>query len=342
MPNTRSRLTQWIREYWLELLLVALFLAALFWIFQVGRDIWVASNVEPTVILTPRPLVESLPARTPVPPPAPTAVVQGFDALRAQASMASLAALGPQPVGAEAHAATAGAIADELTRAGWQVEEQSVDVGGVALRTLIGKAGSGSLVILGTHYDTPPLADLDPTEANRTQPVPGANDGGSGVAVLLELARSLDKTRLTREVWLVFHDGQYAPSGGEPVSAGARSLAESLPSEPLPEAVILLDLVGAADQRFPTDGNSDPALSQSLWTLGKELGYEAWFVPETRGAVDNGLLAFRERGISAVNIAGSDYPYRRTIDDTVDKVEAASLERVGRLLQAYLEKQAPF
>ena len=255
--------------------------------------------------------------------------------------MASLVALGPRAVGADAHDAAADAIVDELNRAGWQVEEQTVDVGGVALRTVIGKAGSGPLVLLGTHYDTPAVADLDPVQGNLTQPVPGANDGASGAAVLLELARSLDKAALNHEVWLAFLDGQYPPVGGEPVSAGARSLAESLPSEPLPEAVILLDLVGAADQRFPIDGNSDPALSQALWSLGKQLGYETWFVPETRGAVDNGLLAFRQRGIPAVNIAGPDYPYRRTVDDTVDKVDAASLERVGRLLQAYLEKQAP-
>ena len=341
MPKTANRLAQWIREYWLELLLVALLLAALFWIFQVGQGIWVTANAEPTVTSTPRPLIEGKPTQTPTPAPAPTAVVQGFDGQRALASVASLAALGPRPVGSEAHDTARVAIVDELNRAGWQVEEQTVDVGGVALRTVIGKAGSGPLMLLGTHYDTPAVADLDPVEANRTQPVPGANDGASGTAVLLELARSLDKATMNHEVWLTFFDGQYPPVGGEPVSAGARSLAESLPSEPLPEAVILLDLVGAADQRFPIDGNSDPALSETLWALGKQLGYETWFVPETRGAVDNGLLAFSQRGIPAANIVGPDYPYRRSVDDTLDKVDAASLERVGRLLQAYLEKRAP-
>ncbi len=341
MPKTGNRFAHWIREYWLELLLVALLLAALLWIFQVGRGIWATANAEPTSTPTPRPLVEGRPTRTPTPLPAPEAVVQGFDGQRALASVASLVALGPRPLGSEAHGTARVALVDELNRAGWQVEEQTVDVGGVALRTVIGKAGSGPLVLLGTHYDTPAVADLDPAEANRTQPVPGANDGASGAAVLLELARSLDKAKLTNEVWLTFFDGQYPPAGGEPVSAGARSLAESLPSDPLPEAVVLLDFVGATEQRFVIDGNSDPALSQTLWSLGKQLGYEAWFVPETRAAADNGLLAFRQRSIPAANIAGPDYPYRRTVDDTVDKVDAASLERVGRLLQAYLEKQAP-
>lgn len=340
MSKTVNRLTQWIRDYWLELLLVAVLLAALFWIFQVGRGIWVMANAEPTVTATPRPLIEGKPTPTPTPLPAPTAVVQGFDGRRAQASVAALVALGPRPIGSEAHGAAASAIVDELNRAGWQVEEQTIDVGGVALRTVIGKAGTGPMVLLGTHYDTSPVADLDPVEANRTQPAPGANDGASGAAVLLELARSLDKANLTNEVWLAFLDGQYPPGGGEPVSVGARSLAESLPSKPLPEAVVLLDLVGAADQRFPVNGNSDPALSQGLWSLAKQLGYEAWFVPETRGAVDTELLAFRQREIPAANIAGPDYPYRRTVDDTVDKIDVASLERVGRLLQAYLEKQA--
>lgn len=327
-----------MRDNWLELLLVLLFVAALAWIFQVSRDIWVTANAEPTATPTARPLIEGKPTSTPTPLP-PTAVVRSFDGQRAQVAVATAVALGPRAMGAAAHDAAATAITDELERAGWQVEEQTVDTGGVTLRTVIGKAGSGPLVVLGTHYDTPPLADLDPNAANRSLPAPGANDGTSSAAVLLELAAIVDTSQLTNTVWLAFFDGHYPPGGGDPVSAGAKTLAESLPSEPLPQAVILLDFVAAAGQQFFVDGNSDPALSQALWSLAQELGYGQWFVPETRGETDNGALAFRQRGIPVATIAGLDYPFRRTVADTADKVDAPSLERIGRLLAAFIEKQ---
>ena len=339
MPKPRNNLVQRLRDNWLELLLIAIFLAALFWIFQVTRGIWIAANAEPTATPTVRPLIEGKPTRTPTPTPVPAAIAQEFDQARALDLVVSLVALGPRPLGSEAHDAAADAIVAELNRAGWQVEEQTSDIGGVPLRSIVGKAGSGPLIVLGTHYDTPPLADLDPEMDNRSLPVLGANDGASGAAVLLELARSLDKDTLGNTVWLAFVDGQYPPTGGEPVSAGAKSLAEALPPEALPQAVVLLDLVGGLDQKFAVDQNSDPALTQALWSVAQQLGLEAWFLPETAGAVDNGVLAFRQRDIPAANIAGQGYPYRRTVKDTVDKIVAASLGRVGRLLKAYLENQ---
>lgn len=344
MRKTRPSFGTWIRNNWLELLLVAVFVAALVWILQTGRGLWEVANAEPTATPTARPLVEGRATRTPTvapapsPTPVPAAAVDGQRSLR---TIEALAAMGSRSLGAAGHDAAAAAIAEELRQNGWEVTEQTVDVGGVGLRTIVGKAGSGPLVIVGTHYDTPPQADLDPVEANRTSPAPSANDGTSSVAVMLELARALDKSKLTNEVWLAFFDGQYPPPGGDPVSAGASALAESLPNQPMPAAVILLDFVGAAGQRFFLDSNSDPVLSQALWSLAQQLGYDAWFVPEAQGTSANGVSAFRQRGIPAANIVGIDYPYRRTIDDTVDKIDAASLERIGRLLQTYLEAQAP-
>ncbi len=338
MRKTRLTPGQWIRSNWLELLLVLVFVAALAWIFQVSRTIWVTATAEPTAAPTARPLIEGKPTSIPTPPP-PTAVVRSFDGKRAQAAVATAVALGPRAIGAAAHEVAATTLRDALEQAGWQVEEQTVDVGGVPLRTVIGKAGSGPLVVLGTHYDTPPVADLDPVVENRAAPAPAANDGTSSAAVLVELAAMIDTSTLTNTVWLAFFDGQYPPGGGDPVSVGAITLAESLPAEPLPQAVILLDFAGAADQQFFVDGNSDPALSQTLWSLAQQLGYGQWFLPETRGATDNGALAFRQRGIPVAHIAGVDYPYRRTVDDTADKVDPTSLERVGWLLLAYLQQE---
>lgn len=341
MRKTRKSFVHRIRDNWLELLLIAIFLGALLWIFQVGRGIWSVATVVPTATPTARPLVEGRLAPTPRPTSVPTAVAQEFDQARALDLLVTLVGLGPRALGTEAHEAAADAIVAELERAGWQVEELTSDVGGVPLRTIVGKTGNGPIVLLGTHYDTPPLADLDPEAANRGQPVLGANDGASGTAVLLELARVMDKDKLDNTVWLAFVDGQYSPAGGEPVSAGAKVLAEALPPEALPVAAILLDAVGGKDQRFAVDQNSDLPLSQALWSTAQTLGLAAWYLPEMSAAVDNGVLALRQRNIPAANIAGQGYPFKRTLDDTVDKIDAASLGRVGRLLQAYLESQTP-
>jgi hypothetical protein len=341
MQKTRNSLAQRIRDNWLELLLIAIFLGALAWIAQVGRGIWMVATAVPTATPTARPLIEGRSTPPPSPTPLPTATAQEFDQDRALDLLATLIGLGPRPLGTAAHAAAGDSIIVELKRAGWQVEELIVDSGGVSLRTIVGKAGNGPILLVGTHYDTAPLADLDPEAANRDQPALGANDGASGAAVLLELARVLDKEKLANAVWLAFVDGQYPPAGGDPVSAGAKSLAEAVPPEALPTAAILLDTIGGKDQRFAVDENSDLALSQALWSTAQELGLESWFLPETSGAADNGVLALRQRGIPAVNIVGQGYPFRRTLDDTVEKIDPASLGRVGRLLQAYLENQTP-
>jgi hypothetical protein len=341
MQKTRNSLAQRIRNNWLELLLIAIFLGALVWIAQVGRGIWRVATAVPTATPTALPLIEGRPTPTPAPTLAPAAIAQGFDSDRSLDLVSTLTGLGPRPLGTAAHNAAADSILAELERAGWQVEELTIEIGGVSLRTIVGKAGSGPIVLVGTHYDTAPLADLDPEASNRDQPVLGANDGASGAAVLLELARVLDKEKLANAVWLAFVDGHYPPAGGDPVSAGAKSLVEALPSEALPVAAILLDTIGGKDQRFAIDENSDLALSQALWSTARELGLDPWFLSETSGAADNGVLALRQRGIPAANIVGQGYPFRRTLADTVDKIDPASLGRVGRLLQAYLENQTP-
>lgn len=332
-------LGQRIRNNWLELVLVLVLLAAVAWIARVGLAIWSTANPEPTA--TPVPKIEIATATpSPAPQPTPTVAASAFDPVQAQGFANALVALGPRIAGSPQAASAAELIARELRNSGWQVEDQIFEVGGVQMRNVVGKAGSGPAMIVGAHFDTSPVADLDPTPDNQGRPVTGANDGASGPAVLLELARTLDKTKLRNEVWLAFLDGQYPPAGrgsAEPVSAGAGRLVESLAPEALPQAVIMLDMVGDTGQQFHFDGNSDTALSQALWDLASRLGYAEWFIPEVRHALDNGVLAFRDRNVPAANVVNYDYPFRRTAADTLDKLGAASLEHIGRVLQAYLE-----
>jgi hypothetical protein len=112
-------------------------------------------------------------------------------------------------------------------------------------------------------------------------------------------------------------------------------LAQQL--EVMPEAVILLDMVGASDQVFFQDGNSDPQLSNEIWQTAQTLGYRRWFGPEIEHAVDFGIGDFSNLGIPAAHIIGLDYPHWRTTEDGPDKIGSDSMERVGRVLEVFLE-----
>jgi len=243
--------------------------------------------------------------------------------------------LGPRPTGSEAWRATGDYIAHHLKKTGWIVEEQRFAYQGTRIRNLIGRKGRGPVVILGAHYDTRLRADQD--KKNPAMPVPGANDGASGVAVLLELARSLDSSHLAREVWLAFFDAEdNGGLDGWEWAAGAKFMAENLAVKP--EVVIVVDMVGDADQQIYYDKNSDPGWSQRIWAVAHRLGYGNHLLPLPKYGVEDDHIPFARKGIPAVDIIDFDYPYWHTTEDTTDKVSPTSLERVGRTLEVFLEE----
>lgn len=255
-----------------------------------------------------------------------------FDGRRAVGHVTAQCDLGPRPAGSEAARANAEYISKQLMQSGWEASNQDFAYRGIALRNVVGRRGqAGPVVILGAHYDTRAKADRDP--ANPAGMVLGANDGASGVAVLLELARTLGAT--SRPVMLAFFDGEdQGELGGWEWAVGASYMANSL-TEPA-AAMILVDMVGDADQQLFWEGNSDPALRQRLWDIAAELGYQSQFVGRVRHTLIDDHVPFLRRGIPAVDIIDFDYPYWHTTKDTPDKVSAASLERVGRVLEYYL------
>jgi len=122
---------------------------------------------------------------------------------------------------------------------------------------------------------------------------------------------------------------------GWPWSVGAGHVAANLVQEP--EFVIVVDMVGDADQRFYWERSSTPWLSQRVWELAARLGYGDYFVPSYKHHVTDDHTPFLERGIPALDIIDFDYHYWHTTADTPDKVSAASLERVGRVVECLLE-----
>jgi len=260
-----------------------------------------------------------------------------FNGENAYAHVLTQVAFGPRITGTTPNIKTGDYISEQLHSAGWQVEFQPFTYRDTAARNIIARAnvGRGPIFILGAHYDTRKHADQD--SAHPTDPVPGANDGASGAAVLLELARSLDLTASPHEIWLTFFD---AEDNGNIEDwewiIGSQYMADHL-GEVQPEGMILVDMVGDTDQQFYFDTNSDPALSARVWTVAAGLGYGEHFFPVPRWTMTDDHIPFKERGIPAIDIIDFDYPDWHKTTDTADKVSAASLERVGRTLEYFLE-----
>lgn len=283
------------------------------------------------------------------PTPVPTPIPKIFDGTHAyETYLLAQMKLGPRPAGGSADRATGDYIIAQLKESKWNVETQEFSYRNVPIRNVIGKAaeGRGPIIILGAHYDTRKLADQDKSHPN--DPVPGANDGASGVAILLELARTLDVSKLHNEVWLAFFDAEddgsidgciVASPPCDPTpwpwSVGANYVAENLHNKP--DAVIVIDMIGDADQNIYYESNSDAELQKQIWGAAAQLGYEKQFITEYKWSMEDDHTPFLLRGIRAVDIIDFDYPYWHTVQDTADKVSGASLERVGRVLQTWLE-----
>ena len=267
----------------------------------------------------------------------PPAVPVAFDGQRAYADVETQVSFGPRVPGSEGHARIQEWMQDELEAAGWQVEIQTSEALGHPIENLVARrSAEPPQIILGAHYDTRMHADADPDPAQHTSFVPGANDGASGVAVLLELARSLPAE--TVPVWLVFFDAEdNGRIDGWDWILGSREFVENNPVQP--RAVIIVDMIGDADLNIYKERNSNPDLTDEIWGVAKDLGYESKFVPEYKHSMIDDHTPFLEAGIPAIDIIDFDYPYWHTIQDTPDKVSAESLQAVGETLRAWITRE---
>jgi glutaminyl-peptide cyclotransferase len=260
---------------------------------------------------------------------------QPFDGQRAYQDVIYQVSLGPRTPGSSGHGQIQSWIQTELSEAGWSVQVQSTEFQGQQINNIVAKRGHGSpWTILGAHYDTRIYADHDPDPTMRNQPVPGANDGASGVAVLLELARTLPEN-LKGETWLVFFDAE--DNGNIPGwdwIMGSTAFVTQL--QGMPEAAIILDMIGDADLNIYYERNSNPTISAELWQQASVLGYGAQFIQKEKYSMLDDHSPFLAAGIPAVDIIDFDYPYWHTVSDTPDKVSAFSLKAVGDTVRAWL------
>ncbi|MBN2555969.1 MAG: M28 family peptidase [Anaerolineales bacterium] len=258
-----------------------------------------------------------------------------FNARRAYRDIQMQLSFGPRIPGTPAHAETAAWIQATLNDTAWTVETQSFSYNGMTITNIIASnhcALESTPIILGAHYDTRPLADQDP--ARPDLPVPGANDGASGVAVLLEIARVMP---FCPPIQLVFFDAEDSGGiNGWDWIVGSTYFADHL--EASVAAVVIVDMVGDRDLSLPLERNSSPELQASIWSGAARWGYSAF--ETTRGyAMIDDHTPFLQRGIPAVDIIDFDYPAWHTVSDTIDQISEDSLEQVGQVLVNWLHER---
>lgn len=263
-----------------------------------------------------------------------TALTLVFDGQRAYEDVKYQVSLGPRTPASKAHGAAVQWMQSELEKNGWMVETQQFNRLGHAGTNVIAKRGTGKpWTILGAHFDARMQANNDPDPAMQSQPVPAANDGASGVAVLMELSRVLPK-EMEGEIWLAFFDLEDQGSlPGWDWILGSRALAESLTGQP--DAVVIVDMIGDADLNIYQEKNSNKGLTEEIWATAEKLGYQQ-FIPQERWAMMDDHTPFLEKGIPAVDLIDFDYPFWHTTQDTAEKVSAQSLQAVGDTLFHWL------
>jgi Zn-dependent M28 family amino/carboxypeptidase len=268
----------------------------------------------------------------------PITVSATFDGQRAYTDVQTQVAFGSRVPGTEGHAKIRAWMREQLEDAGWHVAVQDSEPLGHSIQNLIAKKSDAPpQIILGAHFDTRLFADEDPNPAQQINYVPGANDGASGVAVLLELARSLPED--TIPIWLVFFDAEDNWNiKGWDGELGSRAFVESLTTRP--EAVVIVDMIGDRDLNIYKEYNSNAEITEQIWSIAKSLGYESKFIPQYKYSMIDDHTPFLEAGIPAVDIIDFDYPYWHTVQDTPDKVSAESLQAVGETLRVWVMQQS--
>ena len=199
--------------------------------------------------------------------------------------------------------------------------------------------------IISAHWDTRPWADQEDNRRDRNQPIIGANDGASGVAVLLELAKIMGETPPPIGVNLVFFDGEDlgVPGENETYCQGSRYFAKNLPI-PRPDEAINLDMIGDKQLHLPVEKYSleyNPNLVRYLWGRADDMGLDAFDITPQYAIYDDHVPLYEIAGIPAIDLIDFKYPnpyanFWHTMNDVPENCSAESLEQVGKLMVDYI------
>ncbi|MGH7529007.1 MAG: M28 family peptidase [Gemmatimonadales bacterium] len=228
-----------------------------------------------------------------------------------------------------------------------EISHQTRDGKTLALRNFFARfhPAATERILFVAHWDTRPVADRSQNIGQQRLPVPGANDGASGVAVLLGVADALRARPATVGVDLLFVDGEDYGDFDDPdrhdVLIGSRWFASHQPPGYQPLYAVLFDMVGDKDLQIPQEGYSvsqAPEVVRLVWEAAERLGHDDVFVDRPGQAITDDHLPLQEAGIRAIDVIDFEYPYWHTTEDTIDKVSAASLQIVGDVAVALVRQ----
>ena len=199
--------------------------------------------------------------------------------------------------------------------------------------------------VISAHWDTRPWADQEDLRQDRDQPIIGANDGASGVAILLELAKIMGENPPPIGVNLVFFDGEDlgVPGENETYCQGSRFFAKNLPI-PRPDEAINLDMVGDKQLVLPIERYSleyHPKLVRHLWDRAKDMGLDAFIGRVDYAIYDDHIPLNEIAGIPSIDLIDFKYPnsyanFWHTLNDIPENCSEESLGQVGDLMVDYI------
>ncbi len=264
-----------------------------------------------------------------------------FDGEAAHRLIEEQCSLGPRFPGSPGHAKMRDWLIAEVSRWTDAVSVQTFETvgpsGGIELTNVIASFGVSERqrVLLGAHWDTRAVAECDPDPTNREMPILGANDGASGVAVLLELARLMSEREPSVGVDLVFFDGE---DGGDEGGLGKWCIGSTYYATHLgdycPEYAVVIDMIGDCELSIPIEPNcwaACPLEVDRVWSAARRVEAASFTRLAGVSLYDDHVPLIRA-GIPSVLVIDFDYPYWHTLADTPDKCCPASLAEVGRVL----------
>lgn len=295
---------------------------------------------------------------------ADTLAAAPFSADSAYAYVARLVAFGPRVPGSDSHRACGEWIAAELRRHG--ADTVTVQKGSatrhdgvtIPVTNIMGRFNpdASKRVLLAAHWDTRPWADAEPDPAHHSTPIPGANDGGSGVGVLLELARQFGLKRPDIGVDILMVDAEDSgvsgnesdDESGSSWCLGTQYWTSRMPytADTAPLYAVVLDMVGGTGARFLREAISQqavPSVVDRVWSLAARLGHGDVFVNRTGSPVVDDHLFLLRGGIPAIDIienenpaTGSFPPTWHTLNDDMTSIDARTLRAVGETMSTLI------
>ena len=284
--------------------------------------------------------------------------VPGFNADSAYNYVKKQLEFGPRVPGSEAHAQCAEWFIDFFNE-----KADTVYVQDFRTRLYNGKSIDGKNIIasfnpkakkkilLAAHWDSRPFADHDPDRTKWNTPIDGANDGASGVGVLMEVARALKENPINTGIDIILFDLEDygAPQYLNLMTNDDWALGSQYWSKN-PHVYnysayfgILLDMVGASNPRFPKEYYSQqlaPSLSNEIWRMARELGYDQYFINEIGHPInDDHIYVNVNANIPMIDLIhlednenSSFYPYWHTLNDNIHQIDPNTLGMVGNVV----------